>query len=362
MRSLRRGVVPLVESAWLLGIARNVCRERWEVAGRRNRVESTCDPQELDRASVAPEGRRDELIGLEEALTRLPDQQRRAILLRDWRGLSYDEVAAQLGVSRAAVETLIFRGRRTLAELLREEPRETKRRLAALGNLGSIFSAIKTAFTGAAAATKIAAAVSVTAIAVGGAGVAVTAPAAPAPSKPSVVRTPAPAPAPVAASPHTSSAPTTHDLGQPKRSVPAPAAKRTPVTRAAAPTRSATTEHPTTPVTALPTPTAHSDTPAAAAPKVAATTPVKALVGAVPVQTPEAPPLTGPVETLVQSEIVQTVVAPVVGTVVDTVEPVTAPVVAIVSDVVPPLPPVTVTPPPILGLPPVTVTPPKLLP
>ena len=125
VRSLRRGVVPLVESAWLLGIARYVCVERWETAGRASRLESTCDPHELDRGNAAPEGRREELIGLDDALTRLPEQQRRAILLRDWRGLSYDEVADQLGVSNAAVETLIFRGRRTLAELLREEPQQT---------------------------------------------------------------------------------------------------------------------------------------------------------------------------------------------------------------------------------------------
>jgi RNA polymerase sigma-70 factor (ECF subfamily) len=170
MRSLRRGVVPLVESAWLLGIARNVCRERWEAAGRLSRLESSCDPQQLERVEPAPEGRRDELIGLEDALTRLPEQQRRAILLRDWRGLSYDEVATQLGVSHAAVETLIFRGRRTLAELLREEPQQTRRRLASLGNLGSLATAVKTALTGAAAATKLATAVAI--VAVAGAGLA----------------------------------------------------------------------------------------------------------------------------------------------------------------------------------------------
>ena len=138
-------------------------------SGRRSRVESPCDPVELERGHAAPQGRRDELIGLEDALAQLPEQQRRAVLLRDWRGLSYDEVAAQLGVSRAAVETLIFRGRRTLAELLREEPRTTRRRLRSLGDLGSLFSAVKAAFTGGAVATKIAA-TAVTVAALSGAG------------------------------------------------------------------------------------------------------------------------------------------------------------------------------------------------
>lgn len=169
VRGLRRGVVPSIELAWLLGIARNVCLSRFESAGRRGRLELVCDPVDLER-NPAPQGRRDELIGLDEALAQLPEQQRQAVLLRDWRGLSYEEVAAQLGVSLANAETLIFRGRRTLAELLQEEPSAVRRRLGAVGNLGSIASAIKTALTGTAAATKITAAVAV--VAVSGAGVA----------------------------------------------------------------------------------------------------------------------------------------------------------------------------------------------
>ena len=171
VRGLRRGVVPATEVAWLLGIARNVCLARWESGGRRSRLETLCDPVELERGRAAPQGRGEELIGLEDALSQLPEQQRRAVLLRDWRGLSYDEIATQLGVSHAAVETLIFRGRRALAELLREEPRDTRRRLRSLGELGSFFSAVKTAFTGV-AATKVVA-IAVTAVALAGAGVAV---------------------------------------------------------------------------------------------------------------------------------------------------------------------------------------------
>ena len=170
VRGLRSGVVPATEIAWLLGIARNVCLSRWESAGSRSRLESLCDPHELDRSAAAPEGSRDELIGLEAALRQLPDQQREAVLLRDWRGLSYEEVAAELGVSHAAVETLIFRGRRTLAELLDESPQATRRRLRSLGGVGSLFAWVKAAFSGSAAVTKIAVAAA-TAVALSGAGV-----------------------------------------------------------------------------------------------------------------------------------------------------------------------------------------------
>jgi RNA polymerase sigma factor (sigma-70 family) len=48
--------------------------------------------------------------------------QRQALLLREWRGFSYREIAEELGLSQAAVETLLFRARRSLAEVLGDEP------------------------------------------------------------------------------------------------------------------------------------------------------------------------------------------------------------------------------------------------
>jgi RNA polymerase sigma factor (sigma-70 family) len=117
MRGLRRGVVPRFDEAWLLAIARNVCRTRTEVT-RRRAVEVVRSPQLLEESFAAP-ARSDELAGLSEALGGLTEQQRRAILLREWQGLSYREIANELDLSQAAVETLIFRARRALAARLR---------------------------------------------------------------------------------------------------------------------------------------------------------------------------------------------------------------------------------------------------
>lgn len=367
VRSLRRGVVPLLESAWLLGIARNVCRERWEIAGRRARLESTCDPQDLEREpAAAAEAPREELIGLEDALARLPDQQRRAILLRDWRGLSYAEVAEQLGVSRAAVETLIFRGRGTLAALLREEPKQTKRRLASLGHLGSLFSALKTAFGGAAAATKIAAAVGVTAVAVGGASVAISTSSS-APKRQPAVQVPG-TPAPDAARPQAAPAPTAAAKRPARARVAAAGGSAAGAATKVAPATSGSparekTEHtdaPPPPAGSPPppgaphTPVAAPHVPAAAAakPKLPLPPPATLLGGSAQAPVDPLPPVTNAVENLVQSPPVQAVA--------NVVAPVTEPVKQLISEVVPPLPPVTVTPPPLVPLPPVTITPPPL--
>src|SRR5947207_9010584 len=146
-RGLERGVVPELESAWLYKIAHHVCLTRRRSWSRRRLVES---PQDLDgvRELVgAPVSDTEELSGLTDALRELPEQQRRAILLREWQGLTYKEIADDLQLSQAAVETLIFRARRTLAQALEK--------LRATGDLGSLVAAFKSLLLG--GGTKLAA-------------------------------------------------------------------------------------------------------------------------------------------------------------------------------------------------------------
>jgi RNA polymerase sigma-70 factor, ECF subfamily len=156
-RALQRGVVPANERAWLLTIAKNVCLSRRQAARRRDGFEVARDPQVLADAVPGPERRRDELMGLEEALESLPEQQRRAILLREWKGLAYREIADEMGLSLAAVEALIFRGRRALAAHLESESVPKRRRgIAGFLDFGSLLGALKSLLGGASAA-KVAA-------------------------------------------------------------------------------------------------------------------------------------------------------------------------------------------------------------
>jgi RNA polymerase sigma factor (sigma-70 family) len=162
-RGLRRGVVPEAESAWLFKIAENVCLTRRRSTWRRGRVESPSDMQALQDVTPAREtDGGDELIPLGDALAAMPETQRRAILLREWQGLSYKEIAAELDMSQAAVETLIFRARRSLANAL-ETPWQERRAAGAAGrrafDLGSLLATLKTLFAGGAAAKVAAVAV-----------------------------------------------------------------------------------------------------------------------------------------------------------------------------------------------------------
>src|SRR5881392_3361459 len=131
-RGLQRGVVPRSESAWLFKIAENVCRERRRSAWRLGRLELVQDPDDLASLAAAPLRTHDELAGLADALAELPPNQQRAILLREWQGLSYREIAEQLGLTEGAVETLLFRARRSLARKLDRSRGRT------WGNVGSI--------------------------------------------------------------------------------------------------------------------------------------------------------------------------------------------------------------------------------
>jgi RNA polymerase sigma-70 factor, ECF subfamily len=170
-RSLHDGLVPRFELAWLFRIADNVCRDRRKSAWRRGRVEATRDLQELQDVVSAPERRSDGLVGLQTALAGLPERQRRAILLREWQGLSYAEIARELGLTKAAVETLIFRARRSLARGLEAPQAPPPRRARAGFDAGWLLGVAKSLFAGGGAA-KVAASVA----AVAGAGLLVAAP------------------------------------------------------------------------------------------------------------------------------------------------------------------------------------------
>lgn len=115
LRALRRGVVPASESAWLYAIARNVCRWHHRTAARR----PVADSSALETlASPEHEDARDFLNELPDALDSLPERQRHALLLREWRGLSADEIAHALQLSAPATHALITRARRSLAHAL----------------------------------------------------------------------------------------------------------------------------------------------------------------------------------------------------------------------------------------------------
>lgn len=117
---LRRGVSP---RAWFFRVLRNRCLDML----RRRRVRGQAQPLNgdlPDRRTRGPEDeatRRDELRRLRDALARLEPAQREIILLRDYHGLSYAEIANVLGIPPGTVMSRLHRARMTLRGWMRDD-------------------------------------------------------------------------------------------------------------------------------------------------------------------------------------------------------------------------------------------------
>src|ERR1700744_2695607 len=109
-RALRDGVRPEHPREWLMTIARNECGMRFRAAARR--------PVEVALDDELPEPEHEEARAAEvaRALEQLNEKQRQALVLREFEGRSYEEIAKALALSGSAVETLLFRARRALRE------------------------------------------------------------------------------------------------------------------------------------------------------------------------------------------------------------------------------------------------------
>src|SRR3954471_4314129 len=109
LRAIERGEKVRAPRNWLIKIAHNECRRL--LSSRKLTVEL---PEQL-AAEQEEHGQADEL---KRALEALPSSQRHALVLRELEGRSYAEIAARLSLSLSAVETLIFRARRSVREQL----------------------------------------------------------------------------------------------------------------------------------------------------------------------------------------------------------------------------------------------------
>ena len=118
-RALLHGAAPREPAAWLATIARNECWAR--IRARMSTPLATPDGSADRVARPLDEAiQRAELETLWQALADLPRPQRDAFLLREIRGLSYDQLAEHLALSHASVRSLLGRARQRLRLRLRD--------------------------------------------------------------------------------------------------------------------------------------------------------------------------------------------------------------------------------------------------
>ena len=103
-------------SSWLYQIAVNLCRDRL----RRRRTRATVSLDELEAAGpVLVEARpgaqealiRDDLaLAVRRAIAALPAEQREVVILKEYQGLTFLEIAQALDVPVSTVKTRLYRG------------------------------------------------------------------------------------------------------------------------------------------------------------------------------------------------------------------------------------------------------------
>jgi RNA polymerase sigma-70 factor (ECF subfamily) len=105
-------------SSWLYRIALNLCRD-WIRRQRRAPVSQM--PEDLDAleasAAIEPAESVEDLVArrelsavVEDAMTRLPEEQRTAIVLKEYHGMTFQEIADLQGCPLSTVKTRLYQG------------------------------------------------------------------------------------------------------------------------------------------------------------------------------------------------------------------------------------------------------------
>jgi RNA polymerase sigma-70 factor (ECF subfamily) len=122
-------------SSWIYRIALNLCRD-WMRRERRAPIAPT--PEGVDLVELAAEqepaesiedlvARHDMSRVVARAMARLPDEQRMAIILKEYHGMTFQEIADLQSVPLSTVKTRLYQGLSVLRRVLQQEGHEMLR-------------------------------------------------------------------------------------------------------------------------------------------------------------------------------------------------------------------------------------------
>lgn len=129
-------------SSWLYRITMNLCRD-WARRQRRTPVMQAPDGVELTelRTTAEPAEAVDDLVGrrllarnVARAMRVLPPEQRAAIILKEYHGLTFQEIADLMGCPLSTVKTRLYQG---LTVLRRELGRGRTAQAVTAGTMGT---------------------------------------------------------------------------------------------------------------------------------------------------------------------------------------------------------------------------------
>ena len=115
---------------WLYRIAANAAKNHLVAKGRRPGADATIEDAEgFDEGGMLSESASPEALAMggelaevvESALNALPDELKSALMLREFDGLSYDDIADVLGCPVGTVRSRIFRAREAVDQRVKEQ-------------------------------------------------------------------------------------------------------------------------------------------------------------------------------------------------------------------------------------------------
>jgi RNA polymerase sigma-70 factor, ECF subfamily len=121
-------------SSWLYRIALNLCRD-WIRRERRTPVVQPPEDMDLIEMAAAAEpsesiedlvARKDLSRLVEQAMTLLPEEQRTAIVLKEYHGLTFQEIAELVGCPLSTVKTRLYQGLIVLRRELAKNSKATR--------------------------------------------------------------------------------------------------------------------------------------------------------------------------------------------------------------------------------------------
>jgi len=116
-------------SSWIYRIALNLCRDWIRRERRTGFVQPPEDVDLMDLVAAAEPSesiedlvaRKDQIRAVERAMALLPEEQRTAIVLKEYHGLTFQEIADVLGCPLSTVKTRLYQGLSVLRrELVKE--------------------------------------------------------------------------------------------------------------------------------------------------------------------------------------------------------------------------------------------------
>src|SRR5688572_11706839 len=116
-------------SSWLYRITLNLCRD-WIRKQRRQPVSQIPEDADIDEmaASTGPVESIEDLVArrelssvVEDAMTHLPEEQRTAIILKEYHGMTFQEIADLQGCPLSTVKTRLYQGLSVLRRELEQQ-------------------------------------------------------------------------------------------------------------------------------------------------------------------------------------------------------------------------------------------------